>query len=97
VRGRCSTGDFYDGSRNWCNVTARFRGSRHLRAETLIDYNDVDLPQGAFITRVLGQRFDVSFTPDLRLNAFLQFNDAAELVGAESAIRVQQRTGSSTL
>lgn len=31
---------------------------------------------------MIGQRLSFSFSPDLRLNAFLQYNDAAELVGA---------------
>ncbi|HVR29986.1 MAG TPA: DUF5916 domain-containing protein, partial [Thermoanaerobaculia bacterium] len=82
LRGRLTAGDFFDGTRDWYSVTMRLRISRNLRAETSLDYNDVDLPAGAFITRILGQRFDVSFSPDLRLNAFLQYNDAAELVGA---------------
>jgi hypothetical protein len=93
ARGRVGTGDFFSGTRNWANVTVRLRGSRHFRAETIVDYNDVDLPQGAFITRVIGQRLDVSFTPDLRINGFLQYNDAAELVGANVRFNWTYRPG----
>ena len=58
------------------------RGTRFFNAETLIDWNDVDLKEGAFVTKILGERLSVTFTPDLRVNAFLQYNDAAELVAA---------------
>jgi hypothetical protein len=92
-RGRISSGDFFDGTRNWVNLTTRLRISRYLRAETAIDYNDVDLPAGAFITRIIGQRIDVSFTPNLRLNSFLQYNDAAELLGANVRFNWSYRPG----
>ncbi len=82
MRGRISSGDFFDGTRDWLNVTIHMRGTRFFNAETVIDWNDVDLKEGAFVTRILGERLSVTFTPDLRVNAFLQYNDAAELVAA---------------
>ncbi|HEX2465328.1 MAG TPA: DUF5916 domain-containing protein [Thermoanaerobaculia bacterium] len=82
MRGRISSGDFFDGTRDWLNVTIHMRGTRFFNAETLIDWNDVDLKEGAFVTKILGERLSVTFTPDLRVNAFLQYNDAAELVAA---------------
>jgi hypothetical protein len=93
LRGRLTVGDFFDGTRDWANITMRLRFSRHLRAETTLDYNDVELPAGAFITHIIGQRFDVSFNPNLRLNAFLQYNDAAELVGANVRFNWTYRPG----
>ncbi len=39
------------------------------------------MPEGDFRTTLYSAGFDVSFTPDLRLNTLAQYNDAAELVG----------------
>ncbi|MEE2778654.1 MAG: DUF5916 domain-containing protein [Acidobacteriota bacterium] len=80
--GRVSSGDFFSGTRDWANLTLRMRASRYFRAELTLDYNDVDLPEGSFITRVMGTKLGLSFTPDLRLNALLQYDDSAQLVGA---------------
>ena len=43
---------------------------------------DVSLPQGQFKTSIYGQKLSFSFSPDLRLNAFLQYNDETELIAA---------------
>ena len=94
VRVRASAGDFFGGTRLSANVTLRIRASRYLRGETLFDYNDVSLPQGDFVTRVIGQRFGVSFSPDIRLNALVQFNQAAELVASNLRFNWHYRPGS---
>jgi len=82
VGGGFSGGDFFGGTRYFSNLTIRVRASRFVRSETIFDYNDVELPQGDFTTRVFGQRLGLSFTPDMRLNMLLQFNEAAEVVAA---------------
>jgi hypothetical protein len=80
--GRVTSGDFYDGERDWANVRMRVRANKYFSLETSIDYNDVSLKAGDFITKVVGQRFSLSFTPDLRLAAFVQYDDSADLVAA---------------
>ncbi len=79
--GNINIGPFFDGDRESYFLTARVRGSKHIFGELTWNYNDVTLPQGDFETTVYGLRVDLSFNPDLRLNTFLQYNDAAELVG----------------
>ena len=81
VRGNINIGPFFEGDRESYNLTTVFRASKHLRSELVWNTNDVKLPQGDFKTQVYGLRLDLSFTPDLRLNTFVQYNDAAELVG----------------
>jgi hypothetical protein len=82
ARGRISSGEFFDGHRDWLNVTVHTRGTRFINGETTIDWNDVELEEGSFVTRIIGERLSLTFTPDLRVNAFVQYNDAAELVAA---------------
>jgi hypothetical protein len=79
VFGRLADGDFFDGERLSTFLAVNARVSRYFKSRTEFSYNDVDLPAGSFITRLVGQRFDFSFNPDLVLNVFAQFNDSAEL------------------
>ena len=79
--GMINIGNFYGGERESVRLTTNLRLSRYLRSELVWNYNDVRLPQGDFTAKIYGVRVDVSFTPDLRLNTFAQYNDAAELVG----------------
>lgn len=79
--GQLATGEFFAGDRDRVNLVTRVRASRHFRTELLWSWNDVEMPEGDFRTTLYSAGFDVSFTPDLRLNTLAQYNDAAELVG----------------
>ena len=81
LSGSITVGDFFEGERDSYRITTVYRASKHLRSELEWNFNDVRLPQGDFQTNVYGLRLDLSFTPNLRLNTFAQYNDAAELVG----------------
>ena len=79
--GVLEVGDFYDGDRKSSRLTLRVRASRFWRLNTSWAHNDVDLPQGAFETDVFSQGVDVSLSPDLRINALMQYNEANNFVG----------------
>jgi hypothetical protein len=70
-----STGDFYDGESLFASVDLGLRASRHVRAYLAWDRNDVDLPEGTFTIDLYGPGLDLAFTPDLRINSILQYND----------------------
>ncbi|HYU34144.1 MAG TPA: DUF5916 domain-containing protein [Thermoanaerobaculia bacterium] len=78
--GTVTQGQFYNGNRLSTLLTLGLRPSRNFRAETRWSRDDVDLPAGAFIANVWRQRLSVSFTPNLSTNAFIQYNDAADLL-----------------
>jgi len=78
--GTVTQGQFYDGDRLSSLLTLGLRPSRHFRAETRWSRDDVDLPAGSFTANVWRQRLSLSLTPNLATNAFIQYNDAAELV-----------------
>jgi len=93
ARGTLGTGDFYSGERSFVNLTTLFRASRFFRVETLWAWNDVELPQGDFTTSIYSALLNVSFTPDLRVNTLMQYNDAAELVGLNVRFNWQYQPG----
>jgi hypothetical protein len=76
-----SDGEFYDGDATFTSVDLAARMSRHVRAYAAWDRNDVDLPQGGFTIDLYGPGLDLSFTPDLRVNALVQYNDASGDLG----------------
>lgn len=82
ISGRLQSGDFFGGRKDQASVTLRVRPSRFIKTETSINGADVELPQGDFTTTIVGQRLDLAWSPDLRFNAFLQYNDSAELLAA---------------
>ena len=82
LSGRIQVGDFFQGERRAASLVLNTRVSRFFRAQTIWNAADVELPQGDFKTNILGEKLSFSFTPDLRLNAFVQYNDDAELVAA---------------
>ena len=83
---RFSNGGFFDGNRLNSNITINYRPIPYLRSETEWGYNDVDLPGGSFTTNVVRQRFNVSFSPNLSLNSFIQYLDTEDLISMNTRL-----------
>ncbi len=94
VRGLFGWGDFYDGTRTSVRLTFGVRASKHVQTESLWVYNDVELPQGAFDIGLFSQRVDFTFTPDLRLNTIVQYNDDTEDLGLNVRLHWIYKPGS---
>lgn len=94
VRGLFGWGDFYDGTRTSVRLTFGVRASKHVQTESLWVYNDVELPQGAFDIGLFSQRLDFTFTPDLRLNTIVQYNDDTEDLGLNVRLHWIYKPGS---
>lgn len=80
ITGSVTAGEFYNGDRFSNVVTLGLRTSRYFRAETRWSRDDVDLPAGSFTADVWRQRLSLSLSPNLSTNAFIQYNDLADLV-----------------
>jgi hypothetical protein len=80
VAGSVLTGQFYDGERFSNVITVGLRPSRYFRAETRWTHDDVDLPAGSFVANVWRERLSVSPSPRIAANAFIQYNDSADLI-----------------
>jgi hypothetical protein len=78
--GTVMQGQFYDGKRLSSALTLGLRPSRFLRSETRWTRDDVDLRGGAFIANVFRERLSLSLNPTISTNAFLQYNDSADLL-----------------
>jgi len=78
--GTATHGQFYDGDRLSTLFVLGLRPSRYFRAETRWSRDDVELPAGSFTANVWRQRLSLSLSPNLATNAFIQYNDSAELL-----------------
>ncbi|MGE0362676.1 MAG: DUF5916 domain-containing protein [Vicinamibacterales bacterium] len=72
-------GGFFSGHRKAISPTLRVRGGQTLTAELSYQRNDVDLPQGDFVTNLVRTRISYSFTPRIFAQTLIQYNDRADV------------------
>ena len=87
-------GDFFNGTRHRFSAEAVWRHNARLSLEGDYEFNRIDLPDGAFNTHLFGHRFLYSFSPDMFLRGFLQWNSAQELVGGNFLFNYRYLPGS---
>lgn len=90
-------GDFYDGSIFVFETLTTWRPSPHLKVVLGGEYNDVDLPQGDFITRLVRLNVDVAFNTAWSWENFLQYDNDSETIGINSILRWIPRAGRETV
>ena len=61
-RVRSGSGGFYNGTRNYLQLTPAFKPLPQFSLETSYELNKVKLPQGRFSTHVLNMRFNLNFS-----------------------------------
>ncbi len=72
-------GGFFSGHRKTINPTISFRAGQALTGSLSYQRNDVDLPQGSFVTNLIRSRLSYSFTPRLFVQSLVQYNDRADV------------------
>lgn len=80
---RMEWGGFYSGRRRSIQLSSDYRPGRHLTLEPEYEFNDIDLPEGAFRTHLFGLRSDVAFSRDLLTSVFFQYNSDGELAATQ--------------
>jgi hypothetical protein len=87
------SGDFYDGRRT--NVAAQFswKPSRHFILNLDYDWNDIELPQGNFVTRLAGVSTQVAFSSTLAWITLLQYDNVSEVLGANTRLHWIPKAG----
>ena len=93
LQGFMTYGGFFGGYRLMQRLKLRWRPSAHLAMSTSWNYNDVDLDAGSFSTMIVQQRIDVSLTPDLFTNTFIQYNDTADILSINARLNWIYRPG----
>jgi Domain of unknown function (DUF5916)/Carbohydrate family 9 binding domain-like len=79
-------GDFYDGDRVEVEASLSWRPSGRLRTQLSYDINDIHLPAGAFVTRLVRFRTDVVFSPRLSWVTLIQYDNVSEIIGINTRL-----------
>ncbi len=79
-------GEFYDGDRLQLQSSLGWRPGKHFRASVEIEYNDIDLPQGAFIVRLSRLILETAFSSTLSWVNLIQYDNVSDSVGINSRL-----------
>ena len=74
-------GDFYGGTRVNINGDLTWRPSSHFRTSVGYNYNEIELPQGNFETRLVRLGFDVVFSSTLSRVNLMQYDNVSHTAG----------------
>ena len=72
------TGGFFSGKRKNTDTTLRYRFGDRFTSEVISKYNDVNLPEGDFITHLIRSRLTYAITPKIYIQSLLQYNNQSD-------------------
>jgi hypothetical protein len=75
------SGDFYGGTRVNVSGDLTWRPTSHFRTSVGYNYNEIELPQGNFETRLVRLGFDVVFSSTLSLVNLVQYDNVSHTAG----------------
>jgi hypothetical protein len=88
-----STGDFWSGTRDEVNLQVTARPRPGLMLQIASEFNDVELPEGAFTTRLYRLDARTQFNPWISLSSNVQYDSESEEVGWQMRFRWIQKPG----
>jgi hypothetical protein len=74
VGSRFAVGEFYDGHRRSYGVGPQVRLNEHLNASASLVINDIDMPTGSFVAKLLTARVNYNVNTKTLFNALVQYN-----------------------
>jgi hypothetical protein len=77
--GGMNIGGFLSGDRRGYENTINFRYQSKVITSLTWAYNDIDLPEGSFVTNLGQVKVSYNFTPLIYLQALVQYNDRADI------------------
>lgn len=86
-------GDFYNGTRTNLNGSVTWNQSRNLILSASYDWNDIQLPQGDFVTRLASLSSQVAFSSTLYWVSLLQYDNVSEELGVNTRLQWIPRAG----
>ena len=86
-------GEFYDGDRVEVSASLDWRPNRRLYLGFEYEYNDIELPGGDFVTRLIQVNADISFNARWSWLNLLQYDNESGSAGVNSRLRWDPRAG----
>ena len=89
------TGQFYDGTINaYGFTTARYAILKQWSVEPSVQINDVKLPAGDFVTKLIRARTDYGFSSRMFVSGLMQYSSTGSLFSSNFRFRWEYRPGS---
>ena len=86
-------GRFFGGQRTDVSFGLGLRPSRFVTLSAEYERNDVRLPDGDFVVRIVRGRVNLQFSPDVSWSNYVQFDNASDEIGLNSRVRWILRPG----
>jgi hypothetical protein len=86
-------GEFFGGDRRQKAVDVQWRASEHFFMRLGYTENDVELPLGAYTSRLARMQADVALNADWSISTLVQYDNAADALGGNLRVRYQPVDG----
>ena len=86
-------GEFFNGDRVEMSAELDWRPNRRLNMGVEYEYNDIELPNGHFVTRLMAINANVAFNVRWSWLNLIQYDNESESVGINSRLRWNPRAG----
>lgn len=86
-------GDFYDGARTNIGGSFSWKQSKYFVMSLSYDWNDIELPQGDFITRLISVSTQVAFSSTLYWVSLIQYDNVSEELGINTRLQWIPKAG----
>ncbi len=81
------SGDFFSGDRSTVEAEINWQPNQYFTAALEFEYNDIDLAEGEFDTRLYNLSADIAFNADWSLINTIQFDNQSDLLGINSRLQ----------
>jgi hypothetical protein len=85
-------GDFYNGERDQISTNLRWQGRKFI-IEGSYEINDITLPQGDFMTRLISLNTQYAFTSNLYWVSLFQYDNVSEILGINTRLQWIPKAG----
>lgn len=86
-------GDFYDGTRFFAYGGVSWRPSKHFNVRGSYEFNDINLIEGDFVTRLITFQSDVVLNNTLSWTSLVQFDNISNNLGINSRLHWEPQAG----
>ena len=87
------TGNFYSGEREQISSNITWKPTRHFTLKLAYKYNEIELPQGNFETRLTSLTTEIPFSTNLSWFNLVQYDNISETVGLNSRLHWIRQDG----
>jgi len=86
-------GDFYNGTKSEAEIGVDWRPNSRWFVGASYEYNDIELPTGDFVTRLIQLRANLAFNVRWSWVNLVQYDNVSDTVGINSRLRWNPRAG----